>query len=134
MAVGLEARVPLLDYDFIELANSIPQKMKFKRFCLKYVLKKIASNYVPKEVVYRKKIGFDIPLDCWLRNDLADNLREYVLKKDIPFLNYGHIEILLTEFFAGRHNEYADFFWSYLMLEQWYELWCKGKIPSPLKI
>lgn len=133
MAVGLEARVPFLDFSFIELANSIHQKTKFKRFCLKYVLKKIASNYVPKEVVYRKKIGFDIPLELWLRDDLSEKLREYVRKRDIPFLNYGRIEVLLTEFFRGRHNEYVDFLWAYLMLEQWYELWCKGKIPSPMK-
>jgi len=131
MAVGLEARVPLLDYGFIELANSIPQKMKFKGFCLKYVLKKIASNYIPKDVVYRKKMGFDLPLDVWLRNDFADNLHEYVFKKDIPFLNYGYIEVLLDKFFTGRHNKHVDFLWSYLMLEKWYELWCKGNIPSP---
>jgi len=134
MAVGLEARVPLLDYGFIELANSIPQKMKFKRFCLKYVLKKIASNYVPKETVYRKKIGFYLPLERWLRKDLAEALREYVRKRDIPFLNYGRMEVLLTGFFAGKHNEYVDFLWAYLILERWYELWCKGNIPSPLKI
>jgi len=131
MAVGLEARVPLLDYGFMELANSIPQKMKFKRFCLKYVLKKIAAHYVPKDVVYRKKIGFDIHLDCWLRDDFAVNLREYVRKRDIPFLNYGRIEVLLTEFFTGMNNKHVNFLWSYLVLEQWYELWCKGNIASP---
>lgn len=132
MAVGIEARVPLLDYRFIELANSIPQKMKVKRFSLKYVLKKIASNYIPQDVVYRKKIGFYIPVELWLRQDLADALRECVEKRNIPFLNYSVMKTLLMEFFTGKHDEYIDFIWAYLLLEEWYDTWwCKADLPGP---
>ena len=56
-------------------------------------------------MVYRKKIGFDIPLDRWLRNDLAGHLRDYVQRRDIPFINYGYIEVLLTKYFAGKNND-----------------------------
>jgi len=127
MAVGLEARVPFLDYRLIELANSIPQKLKVKGHCLKYILKKILSGYLPKNLVYRKKIGFDLPIEQWLKGELAEILREYAKKRSIPYLNYEKMADMLSGFFEGRYTEYADFIWAYLLLERWYEAWCGFK-------
>ena len=131
MAVSLEARVPLLDYRLIELANSIPQKLKVRRNCLKYILKHIAVKQIPRSVVYRKKMGFDLPLEKWLRGEFAERLRRYSIKNKIPGIEYKVIKRLINGYLSGRNNEYTDFIWSYLLLEQWYELWCGTVLPEP---
>jgi asparagine synthase (glutamine-hydrolysing) len=131
MAVSLEARVPLLDFRIIELANSIPQNLKFKRHCLKYILKKILLEYIPRNLIYRKKIGFYLPVAQWLRGELADVLNEYAKKCSIPYINYQRIRSLLSGFSQGRYTEHTGFIWSYLLLEHWYDSWCSSKLPEP---
>jgi len=58
MAASLEMRVPFCDHEFVEFSMSIPLKQKTKQFQLKYLLKKVASKVLPKEIIYRKKQGF----------------------------------------------------------------------------
>ncbi len=130
MAAGIEARVPLLDYRLIEFANSIPQKVMLKGFQLKHILKMLALKVLPHDVILRKKMGFDLPLKEWLQGALADNLRTYIRERKLPFINYKHMETVLTRFFQGD-DEFVDFIWAYLLLEQWYELWCRDSIPEP---
>jgi asparagine synthase (glutamine-hydrolysing) len=65
MAVSLEARVPFLDYKFVELAMSIPQRVKTKGGVLKYILKKAVRGVIPDELIDRKKQGFGVPVYEW---------------------------------------------------------------------
>ena len=65
MASGVEARVPFLDYKIVEFMLQVPGCLKFKNGQTKYLLKKVAEKYLPKEVVYRKKIGFAAPIVRW---------------------------------------------------------------------
>ncbi|MFH1644747.1 MAG: asparagine synthase (glutamine-hydrolyzing) [bacterium] len=65
MAVGLEARVPYLDHKLVEFMFNVPGKLKFKNNQTKYLLKKVAEKYLPKEIIYRKKVGFAAPTVQW---------------------------------------------------------------------
>ncbi len=65
MAVSLEARVPFLDHKFVELAMSIPQKVKTRGGVLKYILKKAVRGVIPDELIDRKKQGFGVPVYEW---------------------------------------------------------------------
>lgn len=130
MAVGLEARVPLLDYRLIEFANTIPQRRMFKGFRLKHVLKSIALRTLPRDVILRKKMGFDLPLKEWLQRDLSDTLKMYIRERKLPFINYTNMEIWLNKILQGS-DEYVDFMWAYLLLEQWHDMWCGAKLPDP---
>lgn len=130
MAVGIEARVPLLDYRLIEFANTIPQKIMLKKLQLKNILKSLALEVLPHDVMLRKKIGFDLPLKEWLREDLADTLRTYVSDRKLAFINYSNIKKILSQFFQGN-DENVTFVWAYLLLEQWYDTWCGAKLPDP---
>lgn len=130
MAASLEARVPLLDYRLIELANTIPPKLLLKGLRLKNILKKVATRLLPKEAIYRKKMGFDLPIKRWLREELSDTLKHYVRKRNLPFVNYERMAILLDRFFRGQ-DEFVGFIWAYLLLEQWYDTWCSSNLPDP---
>ena len=68
MAVGLEARVPYLDHKLVEFMFNVPAKLKFKNNETKYLLKKVAEKYIPKEIIYRKKIGFAAPTISWFES------------------------------------------------------------------
>jgi asparagine synthase (glutamine-hydrolysing) len=72
MANAIELRVPLLDHRILEFAASLPPSFKLKGFSLKYILKKVLSERLPKEIRDRKKTGFPVPYESWLRNDLKD--------------------------------------------------------------
>ncbi len=69
MAQGVEARVPFLDHSLVEFMLSVPGSLKFKNKQTKYLLKKVAEKYLPKDIVYREKIGFSAPTDKWFNSE-----------------------------------------------------------------
>ncbi len=83
MATSLEARVPFLDHKFVELAMSIPEKIKTKNGTLKYILKKTVRGLIPDELIDRKKQGFGVPVYEWS----FDRLGEEVGKELMDFCN-----------------------------------------------
>jgi asparagine synthase (glutamine-hydrolysing) len=72
MANSVELRVPLLDHRVLEFAASLPPSFKLNGFTPKYILKRALSRKIPKEIRNRKKTGFPVPYESWLRNDLKD--------------------------------------------------------------
>ena len=72
MAAGVEVRVPFLDKDLVEFASKIPNKYKQKGSVGKWVLKKAMEPYLPKEIIYRPKTGFGVPLRGWIKYELRD--------------------------------------------------------------
>ena len=72
MAAGVEARVPYLDKDLVEFSTTIPPRLKMKGNETKYILKKVAERYLPKEVIYRPKTGFGAPVREWIKNELDE--------------------------------------------------------------
>ena len=72
MKYSLEARCPILDKDVMEYSFRIPHGFKFHKGDKKHILKDIAYDYIPKELLERPKVGFGVPLDKWLRGPLRD--------------------------------------------------------------
>lgn len=70
MANSLETRAPLLDYRVVEYAASIPSKLKLKGNEKKFVLKDTFGRLLPDDILYRKKMGFSVPLADWLSSEL----------------------------------------------------------------
>jgi asparagine synthase (glutamine-hydrolysing) len=70
MANSVELRVPLLDHKVLEFAASLPPGYKLKGFTRKFILKRVLSEEIPAEIRNRKKAGFPVPYESWLRNDL----------------------------------------------------------------
>ncbi|HMO80748.1 MAG TPA: asparagine synthase (glutamine-hydrolyzing) [Pyrinomonadaceae bacterium] len=122
MANSLEARSPFLDHNVIEFAASLPEELKLRRLKPKSLLKKLAAGLVPREVVYRRKMGFGVPISDWFREELSDYIRELLLSKRV--LERGMIrgEALkgyVDEHIAGQ-RDHGFRLWTLLMLELWF--------------
>ncbi len=126
MANSLEARSPLLDHKFIELACKINFDLKVKGYgkrCeFKYIFKKALQDLVPKENLYRPKKGFSIPLSKWFTGDLNKYTASVLLNKNAhtkKLFNQNEIKRMLK-----NHTETTDFgpqLWSLLTLELWFQ-------------
>lgn len=123
MAVSLEARSPFLDHKLIEFAASLPENLKIRRFETKYLLKKVAARLVPKEVVYRRKMGFGVPIGRWFRNEMKDFVREVLLSE--RSLARGIVKPEVVERYVNEHlngeRDHAFQVWTLLMLELWFQ-------------
>jgi asparagine synthase (glutamine-hydrolysing) len=80
MMVGVESRVPFLDFDLVRFMNSLPVSMKIKGNTQKYILKKSMEGKLPNEIIYRSKAGFALPIRSWFNN--KNNFVEYYLNHD----------------------------------------------------
>jgi asparagine synthase (glutamine-hydrolysing) len=79
MANSIELRVPLLDHKVLEFAASLPANFKVRMFTTKYIAKETLSGRVPAEILRRKKVGFPVPYEKWLRQDLKKWMRSVLL-------------------------------------------------------
>lgn len=134
MAHSLESRAPLIDYKVVEFAASIPVNMKLnsralKGNHLKYILREVASRYMPKELITMKKQGFRFPLGIWFRTDLKDFLRRLFDQSrfvELGLFEKSYIDTLLDEHISGKvdHNYRI---WVLLNLEYWYRMYFEGE-------
>lgn len=123
MANSLEARSPFLDHKLIEFAASLPEALKMRRFQTKTLLKKVAARLVPKEVVYRRKMGFGLPIGKWFRGDMKDFVRSVLLSE--RSLKRGIVKPEVVERLVNEHinaeRDHAFQLWTLLMLELWFQ-------------
>lgn len=120
MASSLEARSPLLDQKMIELAGKIPFNLKVKKGESKYILKRALEKVVPKENLYRPKMGFGAPLHLWFSGKLNNYAKGVLLSKKTKIRELIKEEAIKT--MLKSHSETSDFgprLWSLLSLELW---------------
>ncbi len=121
MANSLEARVPLLDHELIELVVGIPSHLKMKGLETKHILKKAMEGIVPNEILYREKQGFGVPIREWINVQLRDRIVGDLSDKrtlERGFFNVGYIQTLLKEHSAGR-RDHSHSLWVLWMFELW---------------
>ncbi|MCA1197381.1 amidotransferase 1, exosortase A system-associated [Sphingomonas sp. R647] len=120
MAVSLEAREPLLDYRFVEFAATLPASMRIRGGQGKWLMKKALEPYLPKEVLYRPKMGFVTPVSAWFRKALAEEAvglaRSRVLAGS-GWFEPKAIARLAEEHRSGR-AEHGRTLWQLMMLER----------------
>lgn len=124
MAYSLEARVPFLDRDVIDYANNLPDSLCLKLYKgeTKWILKKILSQYIPSRLIYRKKRGFEIPIEQWLQMEFSDTIKQYLSEEKIKELNYTFLR-KICEIHTNGDYRYVATIWSWIILEKWYRLW-----------
>jgi asparagine synthase (glutamine-hydrolysing) len=125
MACSLELRAPFLDHRLIEFAEGLPGNLKVRRFQLKYILKKAVERWLPREIVYRQKRGFSVPIASWMRNELRplldDALAEEKLRRQGMF-NVAFVRQLLNEHWAGK-ADHRKTLWTLLCFQLWFDRW-----------
>jgi len=83
MAASVEVRVPFIDKEVVAFAMSISGELKFKNRVTKYVLKKVAEKYLPKEIIYRPKASFGAPIRSWISGDLSGMVNDLLSTKKV---------------------------------------------------
>jgi asparagine synthase (glutamine-hydrolysing) len=125
MAVGLEARVPLIDHRVVEFAWRLPQRMKIRNGQSKWALRQILDRHVPRTIMERPKMGFGIPLGDWLRGplrDWAEHLLSEQRLREAGLLDASLVRRHWQEHLSGDRN-WQYLIWDVLMLEAWRERW-----------
>ena len=129
MSVALEARVPILDHRIIEFSLQLPHDLKYKNGEKKYLLKKLAYQYVPQELLDRPKHGFMIPVFKWLRNELKPLLNDllsdnYIARQGI--FNFSGISSLIKAFEnSGDKFLNGHILWNLFVFQLWYSKFLK---------
>jgi asparagine synthase (glutamine-hydrolysing) len=129
MATSIESRVPFLDHHFVGFCMSMPDRMKIRGSEQKYVLKKVAEQYLPHDIVYRRKMGFPTPLRQWLREPATISLRKRLVSKDAfiaAYIDTDQVQQLLGRHEAGLEDG-TDRIWRLLNLELWGNLFFRGE-------
>ena len=123
MSVGLEGREPLLDHRIIEFVARLPYEYKYNNGISKVILKDIVHKYIPKTMINRKKQGFSVPLDKWLKNELKQVVFETVgrAKENTNLFNKDYIDEILDSFYKYNGNPYKV--WLLFTFQFWYEKW-----------
>jgi len=123
MSVGLEVRSPFLDREVVDLASKIPFNLKLSPGGeSKYILKKALRGLVPDENLYRKKMGFSIPLDKWFTGDLGKYAKHILLSKNAlrrELFDTKYVKNMLMT--HSVKNDYGPKLWTLLNLELWFE-------------
>lgn len=121
MAAGVEVRVPFLDTELVEFSAQIPPELKLKGKETKYILKKVAERYLPKEIIYRPKTGFGAPVREWILNDMDYLIKDYLSEESIVkrgIFNYEKVCNLIEENRKGIIDASYPI-WSLLAIESW---------------
>jgi len=122
MACSLEARVPFLDYTLVEFAATIPSYLKLRGTLTKYILKKAMGKLLPRDILYRKKQGFSIPMKNWLRDELQDFMLDVLSARrtrETGFFNPDYIEKITRQHLEGKRNN-AHQIWSLMLFNLWH--------------
>jgi len=125
MAHGLEVRQPMLDYRVVELAASLPVKMKFRGQRGKLILREAFGDHVPPQVWTRRKMGFGVPISGWFRGPLKPMVHDLLLSPSSRISQFFRIQTvarLVQEHESLQHN-HAYRLWNLLVLEKWLRRW-----------
>ncbi|MEP7007511.1 MAG: XrtA/PEP-CTERM system amidotransferase [Sphingomonas bacterium] len=120
MAVSLEAREPLLDYRLVEFAATLPASMRLRVGQGKWLMKKAMERYLPRDILYRPKMGFVTPISAWFRGPLADEAASLARSRILAgsgWFEPAMIERLAADHRAGR-AEHGRTLWQLVMLER----------------
>lgn len=122
MATSLEARVPFLDYRFVEFIGTLPDQMKINGKQTKYILRRAMQDILPTTILTRGKEGFSIPIKNWLKTSLKplmlEMLSEDRLRRDGLF-KPEHVKKMITTHLDGREN-HSHRLWALIIFNLWY--------------
>jgi asparagine synthase (glutamine-hydrolysing) len=133
MLSSLEVRVPMLDHVLVEWVASLPVQWKFHKGARKYILKKLAERLgIPGELLHRRKQGFALPLEEWMRGDDRHKFFNILLEPRTTARGYFRpqaVRDIVDEHVRGRRNR-SGVLWRMLILELWHRNFLEGEARS----
>ncbi|HYK19897.1 MAG TPA: asparagine synthase (glutamine-hydrolyzing) [Pyrinomonadaceae bacterium] len=122
MATSLEVRVPLLDHKLIDFVTKVPASLKLAGTETKHLLKRVAKDLIPAEILDRPKQGFGMPLEEWINRQLRDQIREILREprtRQRGYVNPDYVDLILDEHHKGR-RDHSQPLWALWILELWH--------------
>ena len=123
MAHSIENRVPFLDMDLIAFIESLPVKYKLNGKITKYVQRKAAANFLPGNIINRKKKAFETPIGIWFKQELGNTLIELIERPNSLSREYFNIAFIkkMISFHKNKKRDYEKHLFILLSLEYWYQ-------------
>ena len=129
MAASVESRPPFMDHRLVELAFSLPSRMKLRAGTTKWAIRQLAEQRLPREIIARPKLGFRVPMRAWLREGrMADLAADLLLSRDSitrEIFRAAEIDRLIDTHRSGRRNEDIRI-WTLLGFEIWHRRFIQG--------
>ncbi|PYX85340.1 MAG: asparagine synthase (glutamine-hydrolyzing) [Acidobacteria bacterium] len=131
MAASIESRVPFLDHVLVEFTASIPAKYSIRGLGGKFILKSAVEDLLPKDIVYRQKMGFPTPWAYWLAGPQLDNLESMLLEPRSLERGLFKPEVIRRMFAEHRSHrrDHGNRIWRLLNLETWLRVCIDGERP-----
>lgn len=123
MAHSLEVRVPFIDHKLVELCATIPSELKIKWYQKKYLLRKMAREYLPEQVINHRKQGFVGPLAKWLQTDLKPVVLKILNSEEVDRIGIfkpKEVQKVLNDHFQNKNNN-DKLIWSLLIFHKWHK-------------
>ena len=119
MRNSLEVRTPFLDHRLVDYIFSIESNIKVGN-TNKYLLKKIASKYIPQEIINRTKKGFNSPFNEWIHEEYGNKILDTILKvnKETNLFNEEYIKYIYE---LSRNRKFKQHLWSLFIFSSWFE-------------
>ena len=131
MAHGLEIRVPLIDHQLVELMFSVPANIQFARHPVKSLLIRSLTNKIPSQLIHRKKMGFTLPFESWMRKDLKQEV-ESVLMTPVPrladLISEAAVSTVWRDFLKGKVTWSRP--WALYILKKWFLINSTNRLES----
>lgn len=125
-AHSLEVRVPFLDKEVFHVAREIPVREKIKKGETKLILRDAFKGFLPDEILYRKKLGFPVPIKHWLKDDLYPWARQLIMKSQTDHIIYKAPVLQLLEEHRQSKGDHARKIWTILMFMVWHQIYVEG--------
>jgi len=120
MAVGLEAREPLLDYRLVEFAARLPVSMRVRGGTGKWLMKRAMRRYLPDDILFRRKMGFVTPISQWFRGPLAAEARRIARGSallEMGWFDEKALDSIVVDHQSGR-SDHGRLLWQLMMLDR----------------
>jgi asparagine synthase (glutamine-hydrolysing) len=122
MANSLEVRAPILDYHLIEFAAKLPSELKYNKGEKKYLLKEAFKDDLTDDILYRKKMGFSVPLAEWLRGEIKELTETTLFEASNGISNYFDMQAIrkIWQQHQSEKIDHSIVLWSLLMFQMWW--------------
>jgi asparagine synthase (glutamine-hydrolysing) len=122
MAHSLELRTPFVDREVFKVARKISSSLKISHGTTKYILREAVKDFVPQNILYRKKLGFPVPIGYWLRNEMYDWAKNIMINSQTDHLiDKSYVIKLLDKHYAGK-GDFSRKIWTVITFMEWYRI------------